>query len=57
MAALGLVVIHDLNIFRMPLNPAKADSELIVDADAVMPGTITLEGFQSIAWWHTQELQ
>ena len=51
------MVIHDLDILRMSLNPAKADTELIVDADAVMPGTIALQGFQPIAGRHTQELQ
>jgi hypothetical protein len=32
------VVIDDLDIFRVSANPAKADTELIVDADAVLPG-------------------
>lgn len=33
------MVIHYLDIFRMSLNPAKADTELIVDADAILPRT------------------
>jgi hypothetical protein len=28
------------------------DSILIIDADTQQPGTIALQGFESISWWH-----
>lgn len=56
-SCLRSVVVHNLDIFRMPVNPAKTDSKLVVDTDAVLPGTISPELLQPIARWHTQKIK
>lgn len=49
-----LVIIYDLNVFRVRASPAEARPELIVYADAVLPGTVAFQGFQSIARWDAE---
>src|SRR3546814_14508882 len=44
------VVIDDLDVPRPIFIPDKADAPLIINADAVLPGSISLECFQSVAW-------
>jgi hypothetical protein len=46
----SLVVVDDLNVFRPSGCPSKADPPLLVDADAVVAGAITLELLKPIAW-------
>jgi hypothetical protein len=48
------VVIDDFHIFRTCIRPTKADTPLIVDTNAVLTGTITLECFKVIAGGHPQ---
>jgi len=48
------VVIDDFHIFCTCIRPTKADTPLIVDTNAVLTGTITLECFKVIAGWHPQ---
>jgi hypothetical protein len=48
------MIIHDLNIARVPILPAKANPPLIVDADAVLTGATSLERFQPVGGWNTQ---
>ena len=48
------MVIDYFNIFRTCIRPTKADTPLIVDTNAVLTGTITLECFKVIAGWHPQ---
>jgi len=48
------VVIDDFHIFCTCIRPTKADTPLIVDTNAVLTGTITLERFKVIAGWHSQ---
>ncbi|MGB5097632.1 MAG: hypothetical protein WBN82_06975 [Porticoccaceae bacterium] len=43
------VVVHNLDIRRSGLCPAKADSPLIIDANAVLAGSISTKWFQAIA--------
>jgi hypothetical protein len=42
------VVIHNLHIVRLTLDPAKDDSPLVVDANAVESRPITLEQLKPI---------
>src|SRR5579871_420263 len=42
-----LVVVRNLDIVGVSLAPPEADSELIVDSDAVLPGSIPLELLQA----------
>jgi hypothetical protein len=48
------VVINDFHVFCPNLRPTKADTPLIVDTNAVLTGTITLECLKVIAGWHPQ---
>jgi hypothetical protein len=43
------MVIDDFNVMHIPLNPFEAYPPLIVDADAVLTGAVTLERFQAIS--------
>jgi hypothetical protein len=43
------VIFHDFDFVRDVLVPAKADPILVVDPDAVLPCSITEQGFQPIA--------
>jgi hypothetical protein len=49
-----LVVIDDFNIFCTRIRPAKTDTPLIIDTNAVLTGTITLECFKVITGRHPQ---
>jgi len=51
------VVIHDFHIFCPRICPIKAYSEFIVYADAILPGTITLECFETISGWYLQIIE
>jgi hypothetical protein len=48
------VVINDFHIFCTCIRPTKTDTPLIVDTNAVLTGTITLECFKVIAGGHLQ---
>jgi hypothetical protein len=51
------VIIDDFDVERTGLRPAKADSPLIVDPDAVLTGSSAFQGFESIARWYFQIVQ
>lgn len=53
----GLVVIDDLNIVGILSVPTKAEAPLVVDANAVLPATVALEGFQAIAGRQTHDVE
>ncbi|MGB7157450.1 MAG: hypothetical protein WBD40_05255 [Tepidisphaeraceae bacterium] len=46
--SLASVVIDDLNAIRSCRRPSEAESKLLIDADAVLPRPVTLQGFQPI---------
>jgi hypothetical protein len=48
------MVIHNLNIFRSFINPAKTEPKLVVDADTVLTRAISSENFQPIPRWVSQ---
>ncbi|MFO7783683.1 MAG: hypothetical protein R6V25_03560 [Desulfatiglandales bacterium] len=50
------MVINDFNIFSTGFRPSEADAPLPVYADAVLPGTITLEHFQPVTGRYSQIL-
>jgi hypothetical protein len=43
------MVIDDFDVPRTVVPPAKADSPLVVDPDAVLPATIAAEFFEAVA--------
>ena len=51
------MIIHDLNILRALCRPHKAHAESIVYSDAVLPGPLALQRFQSIARRNAQIIQ
>ncbi len=55
--AIGLVVIHDLNIVRVAVTPREADAPAVVDSNAVCPGTVAFQEFQLVSRRNTQILQ
>jgi hypothetical protein len=44
-----LVVVHNFNLVRTVLTPDKAHAPLVVDADAVLPLAVALQGFELVA--------
>jgi hypothetical protein len=51
------VVIHDFDIFDAGVRPTETHTELIIDADAMLPRTISFQCFQSVSWRHPQIVQ
>ncbi len=48
------MVVNYLHILGTLRSPHKANSPLIVDANAVLPLSISLQSFKMIAWRYTQ---
>jgi hypothetical protein len=48
------MVVRDLDVFSARGRPTEADTVLVVDADAVLTGAVTLEGLESVARRHTK---
>jgi hypothetical protein len=51
------VIIDNRHLIGVAFSPPKAYTPLLVNPDAVLPRTVTMEGFQSIAWWRGQVAQ
>lgn len=50
----GLVVISNFYLASVPSFPKKADTPLVIDANAMLPGPVALEHFQTIAGWNAK---
>jgi len=44
------MVIRDLDFFGVPFQPHEAHAELIVDSDAVLPGSRPAQRLEPITW-------
>lgn len=53
----ALMVVGDYNVACVAIVPAKTDTPLIVDADAVLMFSVATEGFQMITWRNSQGFQ
>jgi hypothetical protein len=51
------VVIDDFNFVNLALAPHKADSPLVIDANAVLASTIPLQRLQAVAWINRENIQ
>ena len=51
------MVIDDLNLVGIPITPDETNSPLVIDADAVLPSPVAVQGFQPVSRWHAQVLQ
>src|ERR1019366_4652076 len=49
-----LVVVCDFNFVGIPVLPLEADPELVVDANAVLSGSVAFQAFEAIARGHVQ---
>jgi hypothetical protein len=47
------MVINDFHVFCTRTRPTKANTPLVVNTNAVLTGTITLESFKVIAGWYS----
>jgi hypothetical protein len=45
----SLVVVHDFDRVNVAVSPLKANSPLIVDANAVLPPAVALQAFQPVS--------
>ena len=54
---LSSMVVDDCDVPSAVVSPAKTDSPLVIDADAVLSTPATAELLQSVAWRHTQVVQ
>lgn len=51
------MIIHDFYFFRIGSNPDKADTPLVVDANAALACAAAFQCFQSIARRHAQTVE
>jgi hypothetical protein len=51
------MIVNDLDLLSPAFAPTKAHPPLIIDSNAELPSSITLERFQPIARWNTQVVQ
>jgi hypothetical protein len=47
---LPLVVIHDLDVPCLTFAPTKANPPLIINADAMLTASVSLQAFEAVAW-------
>lgn len=51
------MIIYDFDFFRPAIRPVKANTPLIVNANAVLTGAISLERFETVAGRRPQIIQ
>jgi hypothetical protein len=49
MALLSLVVVHDLDVLRVPVAPRETDPPLVIDTDAVLPGAVASQRLKPVS--------
>ncbi|HYN82834.1 MAG TPA: hypothetical protein VES88_15200 [Gemmatimonadaceae bacterium] len=51
------MVVNELNVMRIPILPAKAHTRLLVDANAVLSGSLAFELLESVAGWDSEIIE
>jgi hypothetical protein len=51
------MVINNFNLLGMAIGPNKANTPLVVDADAVLPSSVATQSFQPVAGRYTQKVK
>jgi hypothetical protein len=51
------MVVHNLDITGIALSPHKTNPPLIVNSNAVLPLSISTQGFQAVSWWNAEIIQ
>jgi len=48
------MVIDKFNVFRISVNPAEAEPKLVIHADRILAGPVTLQGLKPVGRRHAQ---
>lgn len=51
------VIINDLNFVRVTVGPPEADAPLVVNANAVLSGPVTLQFLEAVSRWDPQVVE
>jgi hypothetical protein len=51
------MVIDELDIVRVTVEPCEANAVLIIDSNGELPLPVSFERFEAIAWRHSQVVQ
>lgn len=51
------VIVHYLNVMRLAVPPDEADSPLVIDPNAMLTGTITLERLDAVSRRNAKVIQ
>jgi len=51
------VVVTNLDIKRIAIEPTETDPPLIVDTDRILPRSVRLKLFKAVTWWDTHIVQ
>jgi hypothetical protein len=51
------MVTRDLDVMGILVIPAETNTVLVVYSDAMLPGSITLQGLQAVAWWDPKHVK
>jgi hypothetical protein len=51
------MIVHNLDIAGIALSPHKTNPPLIVHSNAVLPLSISTQGFQAVSRWNAQIIQ
>lgn len=53
----ALVIVNDLDVVSIAIAPTEAQPPLVIDANAVLTLTVSLQGFEPIPWWAIHVVQ
>src|SRR5713101_1863421 len=56
LSALSMIV-NDFDIVSVSVAPDETNPKLVIDADAMLPGSVTLQSLQAVAWRNAQVFQ
>ena len=51
------MIIHDLYVIGITIDPFKAYPPLVIDPDAVLPCPVAAKLLQPVCWWNTKIVQ
>jgi len=48
------MIVNDFDIVSVSVAPDETNPKLVIDADAMLPGSVTLQRLQAVAWRNPQ---
>lgn len=51
------MIVHDLNVLDISAGPAEAHAKLVIDADAVLTGTLAFHCLKAVGGWNPEIIQ